>query len=29
MLDSKNPLGVPIKAPPLQFMVEFNDKFAI
>jgi hypothetical protein len=28
ILDQKNPLGLPISAPPLQLILQFDNKFA-
>lgn len=28
MLDAKNPLGLPLKAPPLEMILQFNNQFA-
>ena len=29
LLDLRNPLGLPIKAPPLYFTVNFKDRFLV
>ena len=29
LLDNKNPLGLPLKAPPLELLIQLNDLFSV